>query len=66
MTFPLSPNKGDTYTYDNTVFTYNGAAWDRTIIGPNNSTNYASLGSQSLLDRIAHLEALTQNSLILE
>ena len=42
MAFPSNPSKGDTYVTDDTTWTYNGLSWDRTIIGSNNSTSYAS------------------------
>lgn len=55
MTFPVSPNRGDTHTTDDTVFVYNGVDWDRSVIGSNNSSDYSS---NSLFDRIAALEGL--------
>ena len=48
MTFPSNPSRGDTYVADDTTWTYNGLSWDRTIIGSNNSTSYASGGDLGL------------------
>ena len=55
MSFPVSPNKGDTYNFDDTVWVYNGRAWDRKTIGSNNSTSYAN---NELHDRVTTLEGL--------
>ena len=55
MTFPVSPNKGDTYNFDDTVWVYNGRSWDRKTIGSNNSTSYAN---NELHDRVTTLEGL--------
>ena len=55
MTFPVNPNKGDTYNFDDTVWVFNGRDWDRKTVGSNNSTSYAN---NSLDDRVASLEAL--------
>lgn len=44
MTFPTNAVRGDTYTAENTLFTYNGRSWDRTTVGRNNNTNYARHG----------------------
>ena len=55
MTFPVSPNKGDTYNFDDTVWVYNGRSWDRKTIGSNNSTSYAN---NELHNRVASLEGL--------
>ena len=68
MPFPESPQVGDTYTQENTVFTFNGSTWDRTIIGANNDTRYAhGLVTVALLNRIAHLETyIEQQFLILD
>lgn len=41
MAFPTNPTKGDTYDESGTIWTFNGASWDRTIIASNNDTNYA-------------------------
>ena len=53
MTFPVSPNRGDTHTFDDTVWIYNGRAWDRKTVGSNNSTSYAN---NELHDRVTTLE----------
>ena len=67
MSFPTNPNVGDTFTFEDTVWTFNGIAWDRTIVGSSNATNYVSNPTTtSLLDRIATLETLLENVLILE
>jgi len=68
MSFPTNPNVGDTFTFEDTVFKFNGNRWDRIIIGPSNSTEYSgTLITTALLHRIAHLEALLENQfLILE
>ena len=66
MLFPENPVRGDTHTHDDTVFVYNGVDWDRSIIGSRNSTNYSGVGVPGLLERIATLEALSEQFLILE
>lgn len=67
MSFPTHPNVGDTFTFEDTVWTFNGITWDRTIVGSSNSTRYVSNPTTTaLLDRIATLETLLQNVLILE
>ena len=67
MSFPTNPNVGDTFTFEDTVWTFNGITWDRTIVGSSNSTRYVSNPTTtSLLDRIATLETLLENVLILE
>jgi hypothetical protein len=67
MTFPTSPNVGDTFTSDDTVWKFNGIEWDRTIIGSTNSTRYSDHSiTNSLLTRISTLEALLDKVLILE
>ena len=67
MSFPTNPNVGDTFTFEDTVWTFNGITWDRSIVGSNNSTRYVSNTiTSSLLDRIATLETLLENVLILE
>ena len=68
MSFPAHPNVGDTYTSDDTVWTFNGQRWDRTIIGPNNSSTYRqshALVTTALLTRIAHLETIINQSLLI-
>ena len=42
MAFPNNPALGETYfdPPDNTTWTFNGATWDRTTVGPNNKTLY--------------------------
>ena len=66
MSFPENPNVGDTHTFEDTVYTYNGRRWDRTSVGANNSTSYASnMITAALLHRIAHLEALVNNGLLI-
>ena len=66
MSFPANPNAGDTHTFEDTVYTYNGRSWDRTTIGAANSTNYASnMITAALLHRIAHLEALVNQGLLI-
>ena len=66
MSFPAHPNVGDTYTSDDTVWTFNGQRWDRTIIGPANKTRYANaLVTTALLTRIAHLETIVNQSLLI-
>ena len=67
MSFPTNPNVGDTFTFEDAVFTFNGNTWDRTIVGSNNSTRYANaFVTTALLTRITHLEALLNNVLLLE
>ena len=67
MSFPTDPNVGDTFTFEDTVWTFNGITWDRTTVGSSNSTRYASNTlTSSLLNRIATLETLLENVLILE
>ena len=67
MAFPTNPNVGDTFLFEDTVYTYNGRSWDRTTIGPNNNTRYANaFVTTALLTRITHLEALLNNVLLLE
>ena len=66
MSFPENPNVGDTHTFENTVYTYNGRNWDRTIVGPNNQTMYAhAMVTSALLHRIAHLEALVEQAFLI-
>ena len=66
MSFPTNPNVGDTFTFEDTVYTYNGVKWDRTTIGPNNNTRYANaFVTTALLTRIAHLEALLENQFLI-
>ena len=69
MTFPTNPNVGDTFTFEDTVFTFNGRKWDRTIIGSNNSTDYSNRSSifvtNALIHRIAHLEALLETQFLI-
>lgn len=66
MSFPAHPNVGDTYTSDDTVWTFNGQRWDRTIIGSNNVTRYShALVTAALLSRIAHLETIVNKSLLI-
>ena len=66
MSFPTNPNVGDTFTFEDTVYTFNGSAWDRTTIGPNNHTRYANAFiTTALLTRIAHLEALLENQFLI-
>ena len=66
MSFPANPNVGDTYTSDDTVWTFNGRRWDRTIIGANNSTGYShSLVTTALLARIANLETIINQGLLI-
>ena len=66
MSFPTNPNVGDTFTFEDTVYTFNGNTWDRTIVGPNNSTRYANaFVTTALLTRIAHLEALLENQFLI-
>ena len=66
MLFPENPVRGDTHTHDDTVFVYNGVNWDRSVIGSRNSTDYSGAGVPRLLERIATLETLLKNVLILE
>lgn len=42
MAFPTSPARGDTYVQDNTTYTFNGVAWDRTLVGADNGVTYTS------------------------
>lgn len=66
MPFPESPQVGDTYTQEDTVFTFNGSTWDRTIIGANNNTRYAhGLVTVALLNRIAHLETILEKQFLI-
>lgn len=66
MSFPSNPSVGDTFTREDTVWTFNGRSWDRTVIGIQNDTSYAQpLITAALLHRIAHLEALVENGLLL-
>jgi len=68
MTFPTNPNVGDTFTFEDTIYTFNGRKWDRTVIGSANSTSYSgghTLVTMSLLQRIAHLEALIENQFLI-
>ncbi len=66
MSFPTNPNVGDTFTFEDTVYTYNGVTWDRTTIGSNNQTRYANaFVTTALLTRIAHLEALLENQFLI-
>ena len=65
MSFPVNPNRGDTHTFEDTVYTYNGRSWDRTSVGANNSTSYANnMITAALLHRIAHLEALIEKAFL--
>lgn len=67
MTFPTNPVVGDTFTSDDTVWTFNGSNWDRTTIGSGNATSYSSpLITTTLLTRISTLEALLDKVLIIE
>jgi hypothetical protein len=70
MSFPPNPNVGDKFTFEDTVFKFNGRRWDRVIVGRSNSTDYSgghTLVTTALLHRIAHLETLLENQfLILE
>ena len=66
MSFPAHPNVGDTYTSEDTVWTFNGQRWDRTIVGPANNTRYShNLVTTALLTRIAHLETIVNQSLLI-
>ena len=47
MAFPTDPTRGDTFFIEDTLWTYNGRSWDRTIVGSNNDTSYSG-GSYSL------------------
>ena len=67
MPFPTNPKVGDTFVSDDTLWTYNGRDWDRTIVGTGNSTSYAqNIITTSLLNRISTLEALLEKVLIIE
>ena len=66
MSFPTNPNVGDTFTFEDTVFVFNGRTWDRRTIGPSNQTLYAhNMVTTALLSRIAHLEALIEQGLLI-
>jgi len=66
MSFPANPNVGDTHSFEDTVYTFNGRNWDRTIIGPDNRTAYThNVVLAALLTRIAHLEALIEQGLLI-
>ena len=66
MSFPSNPSAGDTFTREDTVWTFNGRNWDRTKIGAHNDTRYAhNLVTTALLTRIAHLEALVNDGILL-
>ncbi len=66
MSFPANPNAGDKYTFEDTVYTFNGRSWDRTLIGSNNSTSYAqAVVTTALLSRITHLEALVEQAFLI-
>ena len=66
MSFPANPNVGDTFNSDDTVWTFNGQRWDRTIIGPDNNTRYShAVVTAALITRIAHLETIINQSLLI-
>ena len=68
MSFPINPATGDTFTLDDTVWTFNGRNWDRTVVGPRNETNYApnyALLTTALLSRIEHLENVINQGFLL-
>ena len=68
MTFPTNANVGDTFTFEDTIYTFNGRKWDRTVIGSANLTSYSgghTLVTVGLLNRIAHLEALLENQFLI-
>ena len=68
MSFPTNPNVGDTFTFEDTVFKFNGNTWDRIVIGRSNATDYSgghTLVTTALLHRIAHLEALLENQFLI-
>ena len=66
MSFPENPNVGDTHTFENTGYTYNGGSWDRTGIGTDIQTMYAhAMVTSALLHRIAHLEALIEQAFLI-
>ena len=66
MIFPEHPNLGDEYEFEDTVYKFNGKSWDRSVIGSQNRTGYAhALLTANLLARIAHLEALIENGILL-
>ena len=66
MSFPKQPVPGDTYNFEDTTYTFNGRSWDRTIIGPANNTQYShAVLTTALITRIAHLEALIENGILI-
>ena len=67
MSFPTNPNVGDTFTFEDTVFKFNGSTWDRVVIGRLNDTDYSgrTLVTTALIHRIAHLEALLENQFLI-
>ena len=66
MSFPTHPVPGDTYNFEDTTYTFNGRSWDRTIIGPANNTQYShAVLTTALITRIAHLEALIENGILI-
>ena len=66
MSFPTHPVPGDTYNFEDTTYTFNGKSWDRSIIGPANRSSYAEHAvTVALLTRIAHLEALIEQGLLI-
>ena len=66
MSFPENPNVGDTHNLEDTVYTYNGRSWDRTIVGASNRSSYAhAVITTALLTRIAHLEALIEQAFLI-
>ena len=66
MSFPTQPVPGDTYNFEDTTYTFNGRSWDRTIIGPANNTQYShAVLTTALITRIAHLEALIENGILI-
>jgi len=66
MNFPANANAGDTYMFEDTVYTFNGRSWDRTIIGPANKSSYTNaVVTSALISRIAHLESLINQGILL-
>ena len=66
MSFPTHPVPGDKHIFEDTTYTFNGRSWDRTIIGPDNRSAYTNNAVMvALLTRIAHLEALIEQGLLI-
>lgn len=69
MIFPDNPARGQLFTYDDTVYEFNGASWYRKSVGPKNSTDYSGSSFVNQVDFdavLTRLQELELNALLLE